>query len=187
MNTEYVNKFTNMHDEIYADGYDAGYNDGRSKVESKIADDILKSYNAGLDDAWECFKKITATPKKGGFSDLIMEKIFGYRFLSDILNNYSASEAVTKIKEYEKKKEADEESMYRDFEVGDIVEHTNSTDTFRAWITDITVTDKGNTYLSLMYEDGSTTKTLVGDIPWRKTGKKIDFDLKSVLDQIKGE
>ena len=61
-------------------------------------------YRDGLNDAWECAKKIVCTDS----CDRKMNNIFDddfYYAKTNILNKYSASEAISKIKEYEEKEE----------------------------------------------------------------------------------
>lgn len=135
-------------------GYDIGYHDG---------------YEKGLNDAWECAKKVTLNPDKGGISCLVLDKIFGYRFISDVIENYSASEAVTKLKEYEEKQKADEE-----IKVGDEVVNVVG---FTAVVTRVC----GEKYIAVMYPDGSCKN----DMPKErveKTGRH--FDIQSLLNQM---
>ena len=76
------------------------------RVCSKICEIPLtdKSYQDGLSDAWECARKIILCQSKGGFSADAYTKIFGYDLTTyEVLKNYTASEALTKIKEYEEK------------------------------------------------------------------------------------
>ncbi len=74
-------------------------------------------YQKGLDDAWECAKKIACREAGGGIPWCDMQKIFVdfSAGVSAIFENNSASEAMQKIKEYEeeKKKSRKEKSRRR--------------------------------------------------------------------------
>lgn len=64
------------------------------------------------------------------------------------------------------------------FKVGDILEHTNSTDTYRTVVTHI----EGN-YYTLMYSDGSSIRTKLGDIPWIKIG--VASTMGSIMSELR--
>ena len=167
-------------DRVYNIGYNKAYTD--RQIEEQFDDDrekaIEEAYQKGLNDARECAQKIWHMIFP------VRVKIFGTDNLGDIFDSYSPSEAVAKIEEYEEKKEAEDEEMYRDFEVGDVVEHSASGNTFRAIVTCISRDELGTTDISLMYSDGSIAKQHVGDTPWRKTGKRVDAYLKAALEQV---
>lgn len=60
----------------------------------------MKTYEDGLNEAWEAIKKIMCIVGSG----MTLEergKIFGDIFATTIVENYTAAEAITKIKEYE--------------------------------------------------------------------------------------
>ena len=75
--------------------YNAGYNAGTSDR----SPEIQKAYERGLNDAWECAKKIY-----NDNSFFVNEEIFGKgrSHFGKITDDYSASEAIAKMKEYEK-------------------------------------------------------------------------------------
>lgn len=166
-------------DRVYNIGYNKAYTD--RQIEEQFDDDrekaINEAYQNGLNYAWECVQKIwnMIAPTR--------DKVFGTEPLADILESYSASEAIAKVKEYEEKN-AEDEGMYRDFEVGDVVEHSASGNTFRAIVTCVSRNELGTLDISLMYSDGSISKQHVGDTPWRKTGKRADAYLKAALEQV---
>lgn len=75
--------------------YNSGYEQGCIDRDEIYAED-KEDYNKGLNDAWECVRKINSMPMDE------CEKIFGeYRCLATILQNFTASEAIAKIEEYE--------------------------------------------------------------------------------------
>lgn len=66
-----------------------------------------------------------------------------------------------------------------DYKVGDILEHTNSTATYRVVVTHI----EGD-YYTLMYSDGSSIKTKLDDVPWIKIGAAPAMD--SIMSELRG-
>ena len=93
-------------DEILAEQYTRGY----EEADSNRRENAVYEYERGLNEAWECTKKIACTPEKGGYTWSALEQIFNTRSLSNIINTYTASEAISKIKEYEEKqKQTDDE------------------------------------------------------------------------------
>ena len=83
---------------IYKRGYDEGVKDGQK---GKISEMLVDTYTQGLNDAWECARKIMLNKVNGGLPTEEHSKIFGYIATSEVLKNYTASEAIAKIKEYE--------------------------------------------------------------------------------------
>ena len=90
-------------DNIYQQGYEAG-KAATPFTDTKEAED--KAYNRGLNDAWELVKKIINDENNGGYP---YNYLLGYRYLFEVVDNYTASEALTKIKEYEDKQKQDAE------------------------------------------------------------------------------
>lgn len=74
--------------------YNQGYADGR---EDNAKPEV---YQRGLEDAWEAARKIVKI--WGEASDGECLDIFGYMCIEDIMNKFSASEAIEKLKEYGK-------------------------------------------------------------------------------------
>lgn len=74
--------------------YSTGYKDA--------IDDQQKTYEKGLEDAWECVGKMERLLFSGIFSDA-----FGNTDFYTVVTKMSASEAMQKIEEYEKKQVAD--------------------------------------------------------------------------------
>ena len=79
-------------------------------------------YQQGLDDAWECAKRIVLTKTDVNcpyFTADELIKIFGYCTSQNVLCTYSASEAIEKVKAYEEQQKADAE-----IKVGDEIKNT---------------------------------------------------------------
>lgn len=77
-------------------------------------------------------------------------------------------------------REATTSASKEGFAVGDILEYTNSTDTYRTVVTHI----EGD-YYTLMYSDGSSVRTKLDDVPWRKIGAAPTMD--SIMNGLRGD
>jgi len=132
-------------------------------------------HKAGLNDAWECAKKITCNVSLGGYSTYALREIFDTARIGDIFLNFSPSDAIAKIKEYEEKqKRADNE-----IKVGDEVvdgEVFNSGKGIVTFVSPLT--------LYVLWYDGSTGRRKLEDI--KKTGRHFD-KITEVLEQLKEE
>ena len=89
---------------------DSAYAHGYTEAESKyreIRDEMEKqAYQKGLKDAWEAARKVTQVRKYGGYGDCL-EEVFGRHRVPWDVFDYSASEAIEKIRQYEQEKEKD--------------------------------------------------------------------------------
>lgn len=96
-----------IHDAMYSiencvrDVYNQGYSDGLAdgNINSGLfADKVIEAYNNGLEDAWECARKLlfdSSLPR-----DILTE--LGTDSFCGVIHKCSASEAIAKLKEYEK-------------------------------------------------------------------------------------
>lgn len=80
-------------EEAYHKGFEAGSHEATTL-----------EYQQGLDDAWECMKAIAFLNKPRDMRDF-----FGCSTLGDVLIDYTASEAIEKLKAYEEQQKADAE------------------------------------------------------------------------------
>lgn len=89
---------------IYNCGYQQGYEDGKKAVNEQTEKityaDIDEAYQRGLEDAWKCARKLRH-PRYGGYYDHEQLDIFGYENSDDVLTNFTADQAMQKIKDYE--------------------------------------------------------------------------------------
>lgn len=105
LTSDYINEhFGDLQDEAYQRGLEEG----------KKAFDLLDAerdseYQRGLNDAWEAARKIALDPHEGGLIARDMSKIFGCESVHYCFKNYSAAEALDKLKAYEEKNKADDE------------------------------------------------------------------------------
>ncbi len=84
------------------------YEQGRKDVETQFCSyDACKNrqeeYLRGLADAWEAARKILFNPDDGGMSAVDVNEVFGENSWT-VMKDFSASEVVAKIKEYEDSK-----------------------------------------------------------------------------------
>ena len=100
--TQIMNSIENRVRQAYNSGYDTGFRDGEIAGYNNWQDGRKDGFRKGLEEAWECARKLTH-PSYGGFYDDEQEKIFGYRNSDDILTKFTAEEAIEKIREYESK------------------------------------------------------------------------------------
>lgn len=98
----------------YDRGYKQGFKDGNYNKEFFCNLNFEHGTNKGLDDAWECVKKLAYEKTEGGFDFKELKEIFDGRILTtEILQNYSASEAVKRVKAWEEKQKADSNKVTR--------------------------------------------------------------------------
>lgn len=153
---EAKNQTAKIVDEAAHAGYGIGYSDG---------------YEKGLNDAWECAKWIALPTQDGGMDYDTLLDIFGINTWQKVFVSYSASEAIAKTKEYEKKKKADDE-----IKVGDEVVNIEKGTTHI-----ITKVVKEN-YANFIDADG--TVGYIDPKLYKKTGRH--FDIQNMFEQMKG-
>lgn len=84
---------------------------------------IGKTYEDGLNDAWECAKKVLCD---SGCNLVELEDIFGNHTIDGIFNTYTASEAIDAIEKYESERiKVGDEVKYRSV-VGVVLEHDDN-------------------------------------------------------------
>lgn len=95
-------------EKIIRDVYSQGYNDGIKDGKESVQIDDSTAYERGLNDAWECARKMLLSDEDGGIALSDILKIFGMTQYYAI-KRFSATEAIAKIKEYEEKQAKDAE------------------------------------------------------------------------------
>lgn len=68
----------------------------------------MKTYEDGLNEAWELARKVVCLPPDGGETVEWLENTFGTGRTDIILRNYSAIEAIDAVESYEELKVGDE-------------------------------------------------------------------------------
>ena len=88
--------------------------------EIKVSEDLVpfdmcrpswwdETYKKGLNDAWEAARKICGVPADGSLTLGGAQDIFGTIVVSEIFKRNTPFEAISKIREYEEKKKAEDE------------------------------------------------------------------------------
>ena len=102
-------------EQVRKEAYDKGYDDATAEIGSDEQAIAEKAYQKGLSDAWECARKVTQVRKYGGYGDCL-EEVFGHHRVPWDVFDYSVSEAIEKIRQYEQEEQ---------FHVGDEFENEN--------------------------------------------------------------
>ena len=112
LNSDYINEHFS---DLQQDEYDRGYKDGRNVTETQSHDD---AYHLGLNDAWECARKIVCDDTCGGMSMKELVEIFNKSSDAYILRDFTAQQAIEKLKAYEEAEQiiADRERWEEDEE-----------------------------------------------------------------------
>lgn len=170
-----VSTTQNLHRDIFDKGYDQGYKDGKDEA-YKSPVPTQDAYQQGLDDAWECAKKIALNLCDGGIDVSILSRIFGVSgdVPFKILKNFSAQEAIGKIKEYEEKTK----QVYGEINVGDEV-ITNVTG-YKGVV--VGVSSSGR--LSVLFNEYDFPQ--IEDGIYRKTGRHYD-GIEEILKAMRDE
>lgn len=96
LNSDYINEhYGSLQDEAYKRGINDGSLDVKQRVEG--------AYQRGLDDAWECGKKLAWTAKYGGYGERLND-VFGRDDTFDFYD-YTPNEAIEKLKAFEQKQD----------------------------------------------------------------------------------
>ena len=147
-------------DGAYQKGFEAGQHEATTL-----------EYQQGLDDAWDCAKRIVLTKTDANcpyFTVAELEKIFGCSSSQSVFDTHSASEAIEKVKAYEGQQKPDK------IVVGDEVK--DRTDDFGV----VTGIYGNDTYV--LWQDGSTGDYAADELI--KTGRHFNF-LASLLEAMK--
>lgn len=147
----------------YKTGYDKGYQEGALNPSSIGYE---HGYEAGLNDAWECARKIITMEWKDKHEALNDPSMF----LTDMFDNISALEAIEKLREYEDKKDkikVGDEVRLKDLGLIGVV--TRLADLEQA--------------ACIMFDDGSATWKSVNGA--KKTGRH--FPIEDILEQMRSE
>ena len=91
-------------EEIKNEAYQRGNEDAWKRIVDVRSKDIECGYNRGLNDAWECGRRITNE------TSVVLSKIFGEVDVSAVFQLYTPQEAMQKIKDYERRQKWAEQS-----------------------------------------------------------------------------
>lgn len=127
---------------------------------------ISKTYEDGLNDAWELARKLVLVQDDGGYAISEIRNIFGTSNECKILRELSVQEAFEKLEAYEKSQQ---------IQVGDVV----YADGVQGVVIDI-ISDEG---CYIYNENGCIEEHWFKDL--KKTGRHIDIE--HLLEQIRGD
>lgn len=150
-------------EQVRKEAYEAGMNSNAVRM----ADDKAhEAYQKGLNDAWECARTIfcTSTGELARIFDLEEDD----NGLLWVYHEYTASEAIEKLKAYEQEQDGE-------IKVGDEVINQNKT----AVVTEIT-----DRYTRIMYSDGSGYALFAKGLT--KTGRHFP-EIAAVLEKMREE
>ena len=134
-----------------------------------------EAYQQGLSDAWEAARKIILPSSRGGFTFNELAGRFGSDVSEyDVVEHYSASEAVEKIRQYEQEQKQEEEQI----QVGDEVKDDKDD------IGICTEISYPANSIHIMYADGTATDISLTGVT--KTGRHF-FEIAAVLAKMKEE
>lgn len=122
----------------------------------------MKTYEDGLNEAWEVARKIACLPMHDGYKTGELEEIFGISCESEIFKRNTAAEVIAKIKEYENR-----------IEVGDEVTDNDG------WAGVVTWISPDGEYMIVVLQDGSALR-------WHKESfKKTGRHFPQIAEVIK--
>ena len=124
--------------------------------------DVSKTYEDGLNDAWELARKI-----ENKMSLVNLKYLFNSTKIADILDNFTPQQALAKIEAYEESKA---------IKVGDVVECFSD---YKGVVLDC---DDELGTLDVFSENGCVEGLAFSDV--KKTGRHID--IQHILEQIRG-
>ena len=155
--------------EAFRRGYETAKHECEDCPKQAYTDAIrMEGYQKGLSDAWDAARKICLNECDGGMTPTEVNKIFGVGFYRDALLEYSASEAIEKIRQYEQEKE--EIQLWNE-----VINGRN----FKGTVTGI----EDNGMLTIFCQDGTWIRSHARY--WKKTGRHFP-EIAEVLKKMKG-
>ena len=149
----------------YKTGYDKGYQEGALNPSSIGYE---HGYEAGLNDGWECAKKIVLDTGDGGLGTCGRNEAFGLGdWAYPIMHTHTASEAIEKLREYEANKDK--------IKVGDEVIDSNEIL--------FVVTEVHMDTVTVMNRVGHSYQLWTSGL--KKTGRH--FPIEDILEQMRSE
>lgn len=96
-----IKQIQSILDSTYNRGYDKGYNN--RKIEEEF-EEKSNNYEQGLNDAWELTRKLIISDYDGAYSAKDMRDIWEHGGFLSILKDFTAQQALEKLKKYEEQK-----------------------------------------------------------------------------------
>lgn len=91
-------------EQLIDEAYQRGNEDAWKRIVDVRSKDIECGYNRGINDTWECGRRITNE------TSVVLSKIFGEVDASAVFQRYTPQEAMQKIKNYERKQKWSEQA-----------------------------------------------------------------------------
>ena len=177
-NVEYNEKTGNCHYDVDLPNENDGIyyvcEDKLQSYESFVEQHCKQTYEDGLADAWEAARKIVCGKPAGGLPEANIDAIFGRGWhVESILAEYTAQEAIAKIKEWE-----DSNEIRR----GDEVESTNPESCHFKHNGIVLQTGKTTGKARVMWDTNKVER--VGKSNLKKTGRNFADKLDALLGEI---
>lgn len=173
--TQIMNSIENRVRQAYNSGYETGFHDGEVAGYEKT--DIWQDgYYKGLEEAWECAKKISLQPYLGGLPVSVIDELFGkdlYDGCEKAFTHFTAYEAIEKIRAYESK--LNEPDKEYEIQIGDEVMSMYGD---KGYVTGI----EGDEFC-VLYPNGTVGHSSKSTYAF--TGKRNPL-IKDILEQMKG-
>jgi len=176
-------------EQAYQRGFNAGYSKAENDYHAKTEDDRQASYELGLNMAWEAARKIGQNSQSGleyqiGFD---FSKMKSYESANPswwVVMNYSASEAIERIRAYEEQKKQEEDE---EIKVGDEVV-LNANPSLDENTKAIVIANEGNVMFpyNVMFDNGETDWVDRDDISG-KTGRTFPEIVEVLKKMREGE
>jgi hypothetical protein len=152
--------------------YDKGYKAAKQDV---VATGNKSEYERGLNDAEKARLRLVNAVSNGGLSEHELKEIFDFRDYGDVLTEYTISEIIDKIREYDERKQQEELKKADDeIHVGDEIYQTNSTHKY------IVTAFLDNGGIFVLGDDGFTVVFTRDEI--HKTGR--NYPIKAILKEL---
>ena len=158
-------------EQAYQRGYKAGVESCADAI-GQVCDDAKNDgITEGRNEAWETARKIVLQSESGWDYDTLQE-LFGFRYVSDILRDLTATEAIEKIRAYENQKKQEEDERIK---VGDEVKKVSNG--IKGIVIKVADEETNN---HVVFEDGSEW---LSDFVIRKTGRHFP-EIEEVLKKM---
>ena len=105
-------------EQVRKEAYKEGYTHGAHDAKKVFEDHANEAYQKGLNDAWETARKIVCLISDGGFTQDVLDSIFGSQSYQSIMAKYSASDAIEKISKYKPVQTQIGDEVEGDFGIG---------------------------------------------------------------------
>ena len=168
----------NKLDDILQAEYKRGYEKGYAARKEADQGDNADYYKQGLEEAWECCRKLILTEENGGIPFSDFAEIFGKaESVENIVRQYTVQEVIQEIKNYEAEQKLKDEE--EEIKVGDEVKYRSIINTEICGI--VTGHDKNYLYFFVLAKNGEFGTVAVDNVV--KTGRTFP-QIAEVFEQM---